>query len=125
MHRMDRSRLRGVPAVTLGLVMLASLGAPAAAQEPQQGGTLVVAADSEPANLNPAMVASNGVFYVSSKVVEPLAGNLTPGAPKTLCEILDSNGSRCSAMGARVQWPFRRLRHASDPAIFRLIPLRG
>ena len=39
----------------------------------QTGGTLVVAADSEPANLNPAMVASNGVFYVSSKVVEPLA----------------------------------------------------
>jgi peptide/nickel transport system substrate-binding protein len=34
---------------------------------------LVVAADSEPRNLNPAMVASNGVFFVSSKVVEPLA----------------------------------------------------
>jgi peptide/nickel transport system substrate-binding protein len=37
------------------------------------GGTLIAAADSEPANLNPAMVASNGVFYVASKVVEPLA----------------------------------------------------
>jgi peptide/nickel transport system substrate-binding protein len=37
------------------------------------GGTLIVAADSEPANLNPAMVASNGVFFVSSKVIEPLA----------------------------------------------------
>ena len=34
---------------------------------------LIVAADSEPRNLNPAMVASNGVFFVSSKVVEPLA----------------------------------------------------
>jgi len=43
------------------------------AQEPQRGGTLVVAADTEPRNLNPAMVASNGVFFVASKVVEPLA----------------------------------------------------
>ena len=37
------------------------------------GGRLVVAADSEPKNLNPAIVASNGVFFISSKVVEPLA----------------------------------------------------
>ncbi len=37
------------------------------------GGRLVVAADSEPRNLNPAMVASNGVFFISSKIVEPLA----------------------------------------------------
>jgi peptide/nickel transport system substrate-binding protein len=48
--------------------------APAAAQPaPRRGGTLVVAADGEPRNLNPAIVASNGVFYVASKVVEPLA----------------------------------------------------
>ncbi|MEJ5087096.1 ABC transporter substrate-binding protein [Brucella pseudogrignonensis] len=40
---------------------------------PQTGGRLVVAADSEPRNLNPAIVASNGVFFVASKVVEPLA----------------------------------------------------
>ena len=33
----------------------------------------MVAADSEPRNLNPAIVASNGVFFVASKVVEPLA----------------------------------------------------
>ncbi|MEW5421682.1 ABC transporter substrate-binding protein [Amorphus sp. 3PC139-8] len=37
------------------------------------GGRLVVAADSEPRNLNPAMVASNSVFFISSKVIEPLA----------------------------------------------------
>ena len=43
------------------------------AQAPTAGGTLIVAADTEPRNLNPAMVASNGVFFVSSKVVEPLA----------------------------------------------------
>ena len=41
--------------------------------EPAKGGRLVVAADSEPPNLNPAMVASNGVFFVASKVIEPLA----------------------------------------------------
>ncbi len=34
---------------------------------------LVVAADSEPRNLNPAIVASNGVFFIASKVIEPLA----------------------------------------------------
>lgn len=39
-----------------------------------QGATrLVVAADSEPRQLNPAIVASNGVFFVASKVIEPLA----------------------------------------------------
>src|SRR3546814_4912023 len=40
---------------------------------PKSGGRLVVAADTEPKNLNPAIVASNGVFYVASKVIEPLA----------------------------------------------------
>jgi peptide/nickel transport system substrate-binding protein len=40
---------------------------------PHRGGVLVVAADTEPRNLNPALVASNGVFYVASKVIEPLA----------------------------------------------------
>ncbi len=40
------------------------------AQSPNR---LIVAADSEPKNLNPAIVASNGVFFVASKVVEPLA----------------------------------------------------
>lgn len=39
----------------------------------KKGGRLVVAADSEPRNLNPAIVASNGVFFVASKVIEPLA----------------------------------------------------
>ncbi|TIX62737.1 MAG: ABC transporter substrate-binding protein, partial [Mesorhizobium sp.] len=43
------------------------------AQTPKKGGRLVVAADSEPRNLNPAIVASNGVFFISSKVVETLA----------------------------------------------------
>ncbi len=66
--------------------LAAPLAAPAIAraQAPRRGGTLVVAADSEPRNLNPAIVASNGVFYVASKVIEPLAematgdGALTP-----------------------------------------------
>src|SRR5690606_4082645 len=37
------------------------------------GGRLTVAADSEPRQLNPAIAASNGVFFISSKVIEPLA----------------------------------------------------
>ena len=43
------------------------------AQTPKRGGRLTVAADSEPPNLNPAIIASNGVFFVASKVIEPLA----------------------------------------------------
>lgn len=39
----------------------------------QPAGRITVAADSEPAQLNPAIAASNGVFYIASKVIEPLA----------------------------------------------------
>lgn len=39
----------------------------------QQASRLVIAADSEPRQLNPAIVASNGVFFIASKVIEPLA----------------------------------------------------
>jgi peptide/nickel transport system substrate-binding protein len=73
MHSPLPSGWHGATAALLA-VSLASI-APAAtlAQDPQTGGTLIVAADSEPANLNPAIVASNGVFFISSKIVEPLA----------------------------------------------------
>jgi peptide/nickel transport system substrate-binding protein len=57
------------------------------AQEPQGGGRLVVAADSEPRSLNPAVVASNGVFFVASKVVEQLA-EADAGAPDGLRPML-------------------------------------
>jgi peptide/nickel transport system substrate-binding protein len=56
-----------------GLLASTALPRVAIAQERKRGGRLVVAADSEPRNLNPAIVASNGVFFISSKVVEPLA----------------------------------------------------
>jgi peptide/nickel transport system substrate-binding protein len=46
---------------------------PRAAAAQRRGGRLTVAADSEPPNLNPAIIASNGVFFVASKVIEPLA----------------------------------------------------
>jgi peptide/nickel transport system substrate-binding protein len=72
MSRLSLSRRQLLASSAL---LLASTALPriAGAQEPRKGGRLVVAADSEPRNLNPAMVASNGVFFVSSKVVEPLA----------------------------------------------------
>ena len=57
-------------------LLLASTALPAIAfaeDAPKKGGRLTVAADSEPRNLNPAIVASNGVFFLSSKIVEPLA----------------------------------------------------
>lgn len=53
--------------------LLASTALPSIGRAQTKGGRLVVAADSEPPNINPAMVASNGVFFISSKVVEPLA----------------------------------------------------
>jgi len=55
--------------------LLASTAMPGSlwAQTPARGGRLIVASDSEPRNLNPAIVASNGVFFVASKVIEPLA----------------------------------------------------
>jgi len=58
-----------------GAALAASTALPtfARAQSTPTGGRLIVAADSEPKNLNPAIVASNGVFFVASKVVEPLA----------------------------------------------------
>jgi peptide/nickel transport system substrate-binding protein len=57
------------------MLLLASTALPTIgwALTPKKGGRLVVAADSEPRNLNPAIVASNGVFFISSKVVETLA----------------------------------------------------
>jgi peptide/nickel transport system substrate-binding protein len=64
---------RGLLGGAAAVGALAALPIPAFAQEAKKGGRLVVAADSEPRNLNPAIVASNGVFFVSSKVVEPLA----------------------------------------------------
>jgi peptide/nickel transport system substrate-binding protein len=67
--RSSRPLLAATLAATLGLAPAAAL----AQDDITTGGTLIVAADSEPANLNPAMVASNGVFFVSSKVIEPLA----------------------------------------------------
>lgn len=61
----------------LGAASALALGAahaPARAQgTPRRGGVLTVAADTEPRNLNPAMIASNGVFYVASKVIDGLA----------------------------------------------------
>jgi peptide/nickel transport system substrate-binding protein len=53
--------------------LLASTALPRGAFAQDASGRLIVAADSEPKNLNPAIVASNGVFFISSKVIEPLA----------------------------------------------------
>ncbi len=65
-----RSFLVGSTALAAGAVWPAGF---LRAAEPARGGRLVVASDSEPRNLNPAIVASNGVFFVASKVIEPLA----------------------------------------------------
>jgi peptide/nickel transport system substrate-binding protein len=64
---------RTLLAGSAALGTLATLPRPLLAAAPKKGGRLVVAADSEPRNLNPAIVASNGVFFVASKIVEPLA----------------------------------------------------
>lgn len=59
--------------VLTGGLGLAAFGRAALAQEtPRRGGVLNVAYNTEQANLNPALVASNAVYLVASKVVEPL-----------------------------------------------------
>ena len=65
---LSRRTLLGGAALLLGSTAL-----PLSAFAQGSGGRLVVAADSEPKNLNPAIVASNGVFFIASKVIEPLA----------------------------------------------------
>lgn len=57
----------------LGSVALVGAAGRPIATRAADGGRLIVATDSEPRNLNPAIVASNGVFFIASKVVEPLA----------------------------------------------------
>lgn len=69
-------KILGAPlaGAAIGLSLGLFLAAPLKAQEtPTSGGTLLVANDTEPRSLNPAMVASNGVFFIASKIVEPLA----------------------------------------------------
>ena len=68
-HLSRRSLLK----TSLLLAATTGLAGIAAAQQATPGGRLIVAADSEPKNLNPAIVASNGVFYIASKIIEPLA----------------------------------------------------
>jgi len=68
--RMSRRRLLAGSVASGGLWALPRRGG---ADAPAVGGRLIVAADSEPTSLNPAIVASNGVFFVASKVIEPLA----------------------------------------------------
>src|SRR5690606_36296228 len=73
--RVGRAMLPSVSRRTLlgtAAALLASTALPRLARA-AEGGRLVVAADSEPRQLNPAIVASNGVFFIASKVVEPLA----------------------------------------------------
>lgn len=66
------SRRTLLQTITL-LVASTAISRPQSSWAANGNGRLVIAADSEPKNLNPAIVASNGVFYISSKVIEPLA----------------------------------------------------
>ncbi len=64
---------RSLLQASVGAAALMALPSATWAQEAARGGRLIVAADSEPTSLNPAIVASNGVFFVASKVIEKLA----------------------------------------------------
>jgi peptide/nickel transport system substrate-binding protein len=75
-HGLTRRALLGSTAAGLALAATGVWAqSPAASQA-----RVIVAADSEPRNLNPAIVASNGVFFVASKVVEQLAEADAAGA---------------------------------------------
>jgi peptide/nickel transport system substrate-binding protein len=87
----------------------------------RRGGTLVVAADTEPRNLNPAIVASNGVFYVASKVIEPLAEMANSGdglTPRLATSWEGSPDGRSVRFTLRegVSWHDRRPFTAADVA---------
>ncbi|MET0772687.1 MAG: ABC transporter substrate-binding protein [Candidatus Limnocylindrales bacterium] len=73
-HTRGRSALIALSALALTAAAILPAGVAAQDAEPVSGGTLVVAADGAqfPPNLNPAIVASNGVFLYSNKIVEPL-----------------------------------------------------
>jgi peptide/nickel transport system substrate-binding protein len=81
------------PARTAIVLAAASLSVgvllPAAAAgqgEPVEGGTLIVAGDgvAEPASLNPAITASNGVLLYAAKIIEPLADVAADGSLRPL-----------------------------------------
>ena len=64
---LDRRQILGLWAALMASAAMPGMALAAPA------GRLLVAADSEPRSLNPAIVASNGVFFIASKVIEPLA----------------------------------------------------
>ncbi len=88
--------------------LLASMALPfsAVAQTTKAGGRLIVAADSEPRNLNPAIVASNGVFFIASKVIEPLAEAAFDG-PDGLKPLL-ATGWQGSVDGLSIRFSLRQ-----------------
>lgn len=64
---------RNLLAGASALGILAAAGPARAQAAPRRGGVLRVAYNTEQANLNAALVASNAVYLVASKVLEPLA----------------------------------------------------
>lgn len=75
------------PRVTRRTVIQGAIGAAGSSLLPfgafaqgRRGGTLMVAADTDPTHWNGAILASNGVFFVSSKVLEPLADQAFGGS---------------------------------------------
>ena len=63
----------GASLICITLVFAMATGMQAFAETGKRGGTLTVTSDTEYRNINPAMIASNGVFFISSKIIEPLA----------------------------------------------------
>jgi peptide/nickel transport system substrate-binding protein len=104
-HPSRRAFLRGTAAA--GLVVAGGAvrwpGSSRADETPKAGGRLTVAADTEPRNLNPAIVASNGVFYVASKVIEPLAEMADGGGLRPLL----ATGWEGSADGKTITFKLR------------------
>src|SRR5690348_2163262 len=68
------NRPMGRRSVLAGAAALGVMGGAARAQapNPRRGGVLRAAYNTEQANLNPALLASNAVYLVASKVIEQL-----------------------------------------------------
>ncbi|TIP42199.1 MAG: ABC transporter substrate-binding protein, partial [Mesorhizobium sp.] len=110
---------RGLLAGSALLLVSTALPAIGFAQTPKKGGRLVLAADSEPRNLNPAIVASNGVFFISSKIVEALQ-NLGRTVFKDL-EAVDTPDELTAVFKFAKPTPFQLIRNAL-PALSSVVP---
>jgi peptide/nickel transport system substrate-binding protein len=97
-HTSRRAVLKGAIAAGAGLLPSRAFGQSAR-------GVLTVAADTEQRNWNSAMIASNGVFFVANKVLEPLVDQAFGGSG---FKPVLATGWKAAADGRSIAFDMRR-----------------